>query len=110
MSAKSDDVRWYLKCADEGISPGRIKRMSRKICLVRNWDLIKVKVMRECLEQKFSQEPFRSMLLETGETYIQEGNFWGDTFWGVDIETGEGRNILGQLIMEIRAALKNEGK
>ncbi len=108
MSAKSNDVRWYLKCADESIKPGKIKKMSKDIFLVENWDSIKVEVMRECLNQKFSQEPFKTMLLETGDAYIQEGNFWGDKFWGVDLETGEGENNLGKLIMEIREKSKQE--
>ena len=106
-SAKSDDVRWHLKCADESITPGKIKRMSKDICLVKNWDFFKVEVMRECLAQKFSQEPFKTMLLETGDTCIQEGNYWGDTFWGVDLNTKIGENKLGKLIMEIRENLKN---
>ncbi|MBK8703358.1 MAG: NADAR family protein [Saprospiraceae bacterium] len=84
MSAKSDDVRWYLKCTDENIKPGAIKKMSRKILLVSNWDSIKIEVMLECLNQKFNQEPYKTLLIETGDAYIQEGNFWGDTF-GVSI-------------------------
>lgn len=107
MSAKSDDVRWYLKCTDASIRPGEIKKLSKHILVVKNWDAIKVEVMRECLKQKFSQEPFRTMLLETGDTYIQEGNFWGDTFWGVDLNSKMGENRLGKLIMEIREHLKN---
>jgi ribA/ribD-fused uncharacterized protein len=107
MSAKSDDVRWYLKCADDRIAPGEIKRMSKDVCLVKNWDAIKVEVMRECLNQKFRQEPFKTLLLQTGDRYIQEGNTWGDTFWGVDLQTGQGENNLGKLIMEIRGQLKS---
>lgn len=63
--------------------------------------------MRKCLQMKFNQEPFRSMLLATGTQYIQEGNYWHDTFWGVDItvDPPEGKNVLGTLIMEIRANL-----
>lgn len=109
MSAKSDDVRWYLKCTDESIQPGSIKKMSRGILLVSNWEAIKIEVMRECLKQKFNQEPYRTLLLATGDVFIQEGNFWGDTFWGVDLNTKVGDNRLGQLIMEIRAELKPEG-
>ncbi len=108
MSAKSNDVRWYLKCTDESISPGTIKKMSKHILVVHNWDAIKVEVMRECLNQKFRQEPFKTMLLETGDTYIQEGNFWGDTFWGVDLNSKTGENRLGKMIMEIRENLKFE--
>lgn len=106
MSAKSDDVRWYLKCADESIKPGAIKKMSRGILLVRSWDLIKIDVMWECLNQKFRQEPYKTMLIETGNAFIQEGNFWGDTFWGVDLNSKQGENRLGKMIMEIREKLQ----
>jgi ribA/ribD-fused uncharacterized protein len=108
MSAKSNDVRWYLKCTDERIKPGAIKKMSRGILLVSNWDAIKVDVMRACLYQKFNQEPYKSLLIETGDAYIQEGNFWGDTFWGVDLNSKLGENRLGKMIMEIRDELKSE--
>mgnify|MGYP000184199865 CR=1 FL=1 len=108
MSAKSNDVRWHLKCTDESIKPGTIKKMSRGILLVRNWDSLKIEVMRECLNQKFNQEPYKTMLIETGDVFIQEGNFWGDTFWGVDLNTKVGDNRLGKLIMEIREKLKSE--
>ncbi|HMQ46994.1 MAG TPA: NADAR family protein [Saprospiraceae bacterium] len=107
MSAKSNDVRWYLKCADDSIKPGTIKKLSRGILLVSNWDSIKIEVMRGCLNQKFRQEPYRTLLLETGNVFIQEGNFWGDTFWGVDLNTNTGENHLGKLIMEIREQLQN---
>ncbi|MBK9336371.1 MAG: NADAR family protein [Lewinellaceae bacterium] len=62
--------------------------------------------MRECLELKFSQEPFLTWLLETGDANLQEGNTWSDTFWGVDLETGAGENNLGKLLMEIREHLR----
>ncbi len=39
---------------------------------------------------------------------LQEGNYWGDVFGGIDIETGEGKNIFGKLIMKIRDELKND--
>ncbi len=110
MSAKSDDVRWYLKCTDESIRPGEIKKMSRGILQIKKWDSIKVEVMSECLKQKFNQEPYKTLLLETGDTFIQEGNFWGDTFWGVDLNSNLGENRLGKLIMEIRDELKREPK
>ena len=108
MSAKSDDVRWYLKCADESIKPGTIKKMSREIVVMPDWDAIKVAVMQECLHQKFNQEPYKTLLLETGDVYIQEGNYWGDAFWGVDLNTRTGDNLLGKRIMEIREKLRFE--
>lgn len=108
MSAKSDDIQWKQTCTDENIKPSKIKKMSKDIVLVDNWESIKVEVMRECLNQKFSQEPYKTLLLETGDTFIQEGNYWGDTFWGVDLNSNSGENRLGKLIMEIREKLKDQ--
>lgn len=108
MSAKSEDMEWKLTCADASIKPSKIKRMSRTIALPENWGSKKIEVMRECLNQKFRQEPFRTLLLETGDLRIQEGNYWGDKFWGVDLVSREGENHLGRLIMEIREELKSE--
>ena len=61
--------------------------------------------MTECVNQKFAQQPYRDLLLATGDQFLQEGNNWGDLIWGVDIETGEGQNLLGKLIMEFRETL-----
>lgn len=106
MAAKSSDPIWKNFCLTEE-NPGIVKRMSKEIQLREDWSDVKVEVMRRCLQKKFTQEPFRSMLLATGTEYIQEGNYWHDTFWGVDItvDPPEGKNVLGTLIMEIRANL-----
>ena len=104
QAAKSKDVTWREFCAMEE-SPGKVKRGSRRIEQRADWEQIRVEVMRNLLEQKFSQEPYKSLLLETGNTYLIEGNTWDDTFWGVDLRTGEGYNVLGNLIMEIRRTL-----
>lgn len=45
-------------------------------------------------------------LLATGVVNIEEGNSWGDTFWGVC--EGHGENHLGKLIMEQRDALRRQ--
>lgn len=62
--------------------------------------------------KKFSQEPFRSKLLATGDCHLEEGNWWHDRFWGVDIKTREGENNLGKILMQTRARLRaiDEGK
>ena len=38
---------------------------------------------------------------------LEEGNNWGDKYWGT-VE-GEGKNMLGKLLMKVRAILSNEG-
>ena len=105
MSAKSDSMEWKSFCASFTTTAGQVKRKSHTIGLVENWEEIKVDVMRECIQKKFSQEPFRTRLLNTGIQWIQEGNDWNDTFWGVDLKTNKGKNILGELIMEFREIL-----
>jgi ribA/ribD-fused uncharacterized protein len=106
MSAKSYDPKWKEFCHVEE-NPGIVKRKSKEIQVRDDWEMVKVEIMRKCLHAKFTQEPFRSMLLATGTQYIQEGNYWHDTFWGVDItvDPPEGKNVLGTLIMDIRANL-----
>lgn len=105
MSAKSDDPQWKLVCADESKTPGQIKKLGKEVKLVDNWDEKKVIIMRECVKQKFSQNPYKKLLIATGDEYIQEGNNWGDVIWGVCLKTGKGENLLGKLIMEFRDTL-----
>jgi ribA/ribD-fused uncharacterized protein len=105
QAAKSTDAEWRAFCASD-VSPGRVKRSSRKIEVRSDWEEIKVEVMKDLLIQKFSNKRYKNMLLNTGLETIQEGNNWGDVFWGVDLETGEGKNMLGKLIMGVRENLK----
>lgn len=103
MSAKSKDMVWKSKCADKQITAGQIKRESKEIELREDWDrVMKLKVMGQCLSLKFNEEPYRTLLENTGGQEIEEGNTWGDTFWGIDLKTGEGENNLGMIIMKIR--------
>ena len=37
-----------------------------------------------------------------------EGNGWHDTFWGVDLKTGEGEKHLGRILMQVREELREE--
>lgn len=105
MSAKSDNVGWKEFCSDERNKPGEVKRKSKGITLIKNWDIVKIRIMKECIDQKFDQEPYRSLLIKTGNDYIQEGNNWGDVFWGVCLKSGIGKNNLGLIIMEKRDRL-----
>jgi len=89
-------------------TPGKAKRFGRKIDVRDDWDDIKISTMRYALDQKFSKDPYKTLLIETGDMEIQEGNFWQDKFWGVDFETKEGKNILGKMIMKIRDSLTLE--
>ena len=105
QSMKQDSETWRQKCADYTITSAAIKKMAQEIDKRPDWNRIKLSVMRECVKLKFLQEPFRTRLIETGNMEIIEGNWWHDTFWGVDKDTMEGSNNLGKLIMEVRSSL-----
>ena len=106
MSAKSDNANWKEFCADPFTPAGRVKMRSKNVLLVDNWDILKVVVMNDCLIEKFKVPYLREALLATGDQILQEGNNWGDRFWGVDLRTGEGNNHLGQILMAIREQIK----
>ena len=80
---------------------------SRKLPLRRDWEAVKVDVMRQALRAKFTQrQELRELLLSTGDAKLVEhtanDNYWGD---GGD---GSGQNMLGRLLMELRSALRAE--
>ena len=51
-------------------------------------------------EKFYRNKELRKKLLETGDRYLEETNWWGDDFWGVC--NGEGRNELGKILMKVR--------
>jgi ribA/ribD-fused uncharacterized protein len=86
-------------------TPGLAKRMGRTVTLRPDWEQVKIDVMRDLLRQKFSKDPWRTMLENTGDSMLVEGNTWGDTFWGEC--KGQGLNMLGRLLMQVRMENRN---
>ena len=87
--------------------PHDAKKLGRGIIPRSDWDDIKLIVMEQLLLEKFTREPFRSLLLDTKGMVLIEGNNWHDNFWGScrcsRYECGSsGQNHLGRLIMKIR--------
>lgn len=75
-----------------------------------DWDDVRVRIMRWCLRVKLAQnwQKFANLLIETGERPIVEESR-KDDFWGAkpkDDGTLVGCNVLGRLLMELRAELK----
>ena len=71
----------------------------------QDWHDIKFSVLRDLNFQKYRNSPkLRQMLLNTGDAVLEEGNTWGDTYWGIC--NGVGENNLGKILMEIREALR----
>jgi ribA/ribD-fused uncharacterized protein len=80
------------------------KKAGRSVPMRPDWDSVKVEVMRSLLQQKFSPgSVLAEKLVATAPRQIVEGNWWGDTFWGVC--RGRGQNMLGELLMQQRVAL-----
>ena len=99
------------KCADKSdrlffltAKSSEAKRRGKVVKIRSDWDKVRLGVMLGLLRQKFSQEPLKSKLLATGNKILQEGNWWGDKFWGVS--NGEGENNLGKLLMQVRGELQ----
>lgn len=70
----------------------------------------KIHVMLVAQRKKYAQEPFRSKLLATGNAHLEEGNWWHDHFWGVEIKTRKGENQLGKILMSVRQTLQDQEK
>lgn len=84
-------------------SPGEAKKLGRKVELRKDWDDVKIKIMKVALREKFKDPTLARQLLNTGDSILVEGNVWGDVFWGKC--KGRGQNILGKLLMKIRQEL-----
>lgn len=86
--------------------PSDAKKLAHKFKAREDWWNISKDIMEKALMTKFSLPNMKEKLLETGNKILQEGNTWGDTFWGIDIKTGEGENNLGKLLMKVREKLR----
>jgi ribA/ribD-fused uncharacterized protein len=88
-------------------SPMIAARMGRdrKKPLRRDWESVKVAIMRQAVRAKFSQhEDIRHVLLSTGEAALVE-HTENDDYWG-DGGDGSGKNMLGRILMEVRDELR----
>ena len=78
---------------------------SRARPLRADWEQMKDEVMRRGVLRKFeTHADLRAMLLDTGDEEIVE-NAPGDYYWGCGAD-GSGKNMLGQILMEVRATLR----
>lgn len=100
------------KCANKAdrqrfadLNPTEARHLGRKIPLRKDWEQVKISLMRKIVEAKFEQNPqLKEMLLATGDAYLEEGNTWGDRTWGT--VNGVGANNLGRILMDVREDLR----
>lgn len=103
QAAKTDDPEWVAKIL-LAPTPAKAKKLGRQAPLRKTWENEKVVVMLSLLRLKFRKTALAKKLLATGNAELIEGNWWGDTFWGVC--KGQGKNMLGKLLMQVRAELR----
>lgn len=97
-------------------TPGRAKRLGRRVKIRPDWDEIKDGIMDEVLAAKFARPHMQSLLLSTGDEELIEGNLHHDNYWG-DCRCGNkdgshpeclttGQNKLGIALMVLRGELR----
>jgi len=129
QAAKTPDLQWQRRIGGAP-TPGDAKRLGKKCPMHPQWDDIKVGVMWGLLIDKFDLQKrpmLANQLLATGQEVLIEGNSWGDTFWGMTIDSEArlfksiprveyvvgkqtfiyaGQNWLGHLLMAVRSGLQ----
>lgn len=98
MKSKNPMVRRSIRLA---ATPAEAKKKGRKIYIRDDWDKIKDRVMLMGLYHKFDQNfELAQRLINLKDYILEEGNTWGDTYWGV--YNGRGENKLGKSLMIVR--------
>jgi N-glycosidase YbiA len=83
------------------------RNLGQQVEMRPDWNDIRVDVMYECCLAKFLQhKDLRDQLMATGEEELIEDSPY-DSFWGCGPK-GDGKNMLGQVLMRIRNELKGE--
>lgn len=91
-----------MRLAASAKEAARIGR-DRSLPMRPDWEDVKLNVMRSALRHKFDAHPtLVQLLLSTGEEEIIEETS-DDMYWGCGTNR-KGLNMLGKLLMELRAA------
>jgi ribA/ribD-fused uncharacterized protein len=87
------------------------KKMGQVINIRPDWNQVKAQVMEQILREKFHKDGGQAeKLLETKDALLIEGNYWHDLYWGQCFckrHNWEGTNVLGELLMKLRAEMSN---
>lgn len=87
--------------------PAVAKRYGRLLPLRARWNEKRNGIMKVILRDKFTRnQELREKLIDTGKAVLEEGNTWGDKYWGICLKTGDGENHLGKILMELREDLR----
>jgi hypothetical protein len=102
QAMKVNDVSTKKKFSH--LDAANAKKLGRKVNLPSDWDYMRSFHMKRVLNAKFKKNHVLGELLKsTSPAILEEGNTWGDTYWGVC--KGKGENMLGKLLMAVRQEL-----
>lgn len=98
----SPELQEHIRAAK---MPHDAARMGRSFSPIReDWEMIKDDIMRSAVKAKFSQHRKLKRLLLATEGHQLVEHTSNDIYWA-DGGDGSGKNMLGQLLMELRAEL-----
>ncbi len=101
---EDEAYRDKVRAAKSPMIAARLGR-SRKVKLRRDWESVKVGVMRDAVTAKFTQhDDLRALLLSTGDAKLVE-HTENDDDWG-DGGDGSGQNWLGRILTQVREELR----
>ncbi len=103
QAAKSLDINDHVRFST--MSASFSKKAGRQLKLRPDWEEVKYSIMENLVRKKFQNPVMKDKLLATGHSYLEEGNRWNDTTWGVC--RGEGKNWLGTILMDVREDIRN---
>ncbi|MEZ6047186.1 MAG: NADAR family protein [Planctomycetaceae bacterium] len=93
------------RSAREAANMGR----NRKIPLRKDWESIKINIMRDAVYAKFTQhDELKDLLLVTENAKLVEHTA-NDHFWG-DGGDGSGEHWLGRILMEVREKISRDSQ
>ncbi len=84
-----------------------LKKQSELFEVRDGWNDVKVSIMEYALFKKFENYPLRGQLLDTNDLEIINSDDV-DLFWGMNLETGDGENKLGKMLMILRGNIRKE--
>jgi len=112
QASKTKDIKFKKSISQLAADKaGKAKRDGRRIGARKDWEMVKISIMKDLLKKKFSKPEFMNLLISTGNKYIEEGNYWHDNEWGnchcKKCSSIVGKNLLGKLLMQIRKDLND---
>lgn len=116
QAQKTNDLN--IKLQISRMTPAASKKFARSINMRKDWDDIKLVVMKKFVEEKFlASLELKRKLIDLKDYEIIEGNFWHDNYWGICYckkcapgGIGNGKNMMGKILMDLRDSILQLGK